>query len=929
MFESIRKLMTGNKLEGGEENDDPMLAISSLKRIRSAMKPMFTEDEWEKWAVCKEEADINQLSVKEMRGIISTFNKFFTNERRIENNNEISKYFNKFDNIDKIVKGCSGTLEWYKLILPTGTGKSSIVPIQLAFAHATIGDDVIELPYILCSQPRTITCTGLSYGPFPSLMFMLKPITKESEKTLGKPASGFINFMTGGSRTKKPEDKEIVFESHITFVTEGLMLTTATSKKKFETFLSRFNYVLIDEVHEMTNDMNFLMSAILMTLSEMNLKGRAGPKILIMTATPPEREFENFTKNGLQLIDIYDGYKFLYPKKFIEVYKIYDRIRKLIIKYQTFFDTEDDFVHIMSRMNEMEKLLYEPEKWEPSIDAAADEIRMLSSIKKGEQLKKYLLSLKKRINDDKIIPEQRGETKLKIDEYQQQCGKFEKEEYINGIVNLIDDIMFKNGGRIVSTSSGAGVPSRCLVFLHSTTLIKKLSLILKQRFNGDDDVFNKSPDKILILQIYRDGGDKDRLGAIGDLPKEKKFIVVATDIAETGVTLKGLDLVIDPLIAKSVRYNPIISMPEETVKRLNQSRRTQRKGRTGRDKAGAYFEITFPDVSHQQWELIDKNEDYFKYVMQYAGFIDCNDVQFFLYSFVNNIIHLLPLDMNTFIKAASTVERLSLFNRKNREKYLLLNSLELSNEYNFILYNAMRKKSRALFEMTMAVVFGLLAIEDDILPFNTRRLDDFPFKESVLTSEVCITIRIFLSIVNELKKNGLDITANLMRLGVEDLKIREQKFNDVVKTFCEKTAINAEFINFILDKMAELVLEDEEVAKIEFSPVDRKFATVEEIEKEIRELFIDQDDSVMKIEKDLGAVINGTFIYRVQQKVVRGDIIPLLRNLKIPKLGSKPRTELNPIIDAALEMNLITDGRYFFGIRKDNDKNKLFINHII
>src|SRR5439155_22154829 len=76
--------------------------------------------------------------------------------------------------------------------------------------------------------------------------------------------------------------------------------------------------------------------------------------------------------------------------------------------------------------------------------------------------------------------------------------------------------------------------------------------------------------------------DQDAAVARYDQPK----VVVATNVAETSITIEGVRLVIDSGLARIARYAPNRGINTLLVERISQSSSDQRAGRAGRTAPG-------------------------------------------------------------------------------------------------------------------------------------------------------------------------------------------------------------------------------------------------------------------------------------------------------------------------------------------------------
>jgi ATP-dependent helicase HrpB len=88
----------------------------------------------------------------------------------------------------------------------------------------------------------------------------------------------------------------------------------------------------------------------------------------------------------------------------------------------------------------------------------------------------------------------------------------------------------------------------------------------------------------LLLPLYGELPPKDQDAAVArhDRPK----VVVATNVAETSITIDGVRLVIDAGLARIPRYDPNRGINTLLVERISQASAEQRAGRAGRTAAG-------------------------------------------------------------------------------------------------------------------------------------------------------------------------------------------------------------------------------------------------------------------------------------------------------------------------------------------------------
>jgi ATP-dependent helicase HrpA len=118
-----------------------------------------------------------------------------------------------------------------------------------------------------------------------------------------------------------------------------------------------------------------------------------------------------------------------------------------------------------------------------------------------------------------------------------------------------------------------------LIFMPGERDIRETSDQLEGRFSGEAE--------IIPLFGRLSGGDQQRVFA----PSSRRKIVIATNIAETSLTIPGIRYVIDSGLARISRYNPRTRVKRLPIEAVSQSSANQRKGRAGRVQAGVCIRL--------------------------------------------------------------------------------------------------------------------------------------------------------------------------------------------------------------------------------------------------------------------------------------------------------------------------------------------------
>jgi len=161
-------------------------------------------------------------------------------------------------------------------------------------------------------------------------------------------------------------------------------------------------------------------------------------------------------------------------------------------------------------------------------------------------------------------------------EVQYQPLDAESEE--RGEVSYVDAAVQATERILYETNSGD-----VLIFMPGERDIRETSDQLEGRFNGEAE--------IVPLFGRLSSGDQQRVFA----PSSRRKIVVATNIAETSLTIPGIRYVIDAGLARISRYNPRTRTKRLPVEPVSQSSANQRKGRAGRVQEGVCIRLYAED----------------------------------------------------------------------------------------------------------------------------------------------------------------------------------------------------------------------------------------------------------------------------------------------------------------------------------------------
>ncbi len=123
-----------------------------------------------------------------------------------------------------------------------------------------------------------------------------------------------------------------------------------------------------------------------------------------------------------------------------------------------------------------------------------------------------------------------------------------------------------------------------LCFLPGQKEIRQTAALLEDTIAGTDS-------NILIAPLYGDLKLEQQQRAISEAPEGKRKVVLATNIAETSLTIQGISTVVDSGLERESRYDPKTAMQRLHTRKISKASATQRAGRAGRLAPGHCYRI--------------------------------------------------------------------------------------------------------------------------------------------------------------------------------------------------------------------------------------------------------------------------------------------------------------------------------------------------
>lgn len=401
---------------------------------------------------------------------------------------------------------------------------------------------------IACTQPRTLTAIDIPKNTIPPFH------TKEMLSNNGFPNREALIYGKNigtqtGVFTKRPY-------KGIVFMTPGIIVQQMNVMSN-EDFMNKYSIIIIDEAHERSLQIDTVLY-MLKKFINTNYKDKNCPFMVVMSATFDTIKFCNYLLSDVPKAKRYEN----------------------IIKVKGFtYPVQEVFLN------------YDSQNYVQSIVDLVIEIHKNNSID--------FMSAKEIIKNKKLY-------KLEEDMQEDKLVKMQK---------FRDILIFVKGpGEIVKLKNK-------LNKLNTSNEFFKENPILPLGLTGDA-VANQSIEyrntvekdiKDLHVEVFS-FEKKGKSGSNGKikLKKPTRRVIIATNVAETGITIETLKYVIEPGFVYSKEYNPCFATEIMVSKPVTKSMYKQRRGRVGRKAPGTcyvvYTKNTFENMQEDQYPDIVKDE---------------------------------------------------------------------------------------------------------------------------------------------------------------------------------------------------------------------------------------------------------------------------------------------------------------------------------
>jgi pre-mRNA-splicing factor ATP-dependent RNA helicase DHX16 len=253
--------------------------------------------------------------------------------------------------------------------------------------------------------------------------------------------------------------------------------------------------------------------------------------------------------------------------------------------------------------------------------------------------------------------------------------------------------VFSISAFIVKHHLKESIPGNFLVFLPGQEEIQKINEQIEY-------IIGKKISNFIVIKFYSGISEEEYLNIFKILQKKKRKIILATNIAESSITIPEISLVIDSGLSKQKITNWKNGIDLFRIYPISKSEAQQRAGRAGRERIGKCYRMyTFKDFCSLR-----------SYPKPEIQRIDLTSIILMLYSFKQK--YFLSLDFITIPPTWSIYRSfeklfiLGIITHKLKITYLgkLCSTFPLEINMSITIIEALKKKNRTLLNLILAAI---------------------------------------------------------------------------------------------------------------------------------------------------------------------------------------------------------------------------------
>ncbi|KAJ3258708.1 ATP-dependent RNA helicase dhx37 [Boothiomyces macroporosus] len=446
----------------------------------------------------------------------------------------------------------------------TGSGKTTQVP-QFLY-EAGFGDK---------KHPKYPGMIGITQPRRVAAVSMAKRVAEEMQLTNGQ-VSHQIRYDKGQTGVN----------TRIKFMTDGILLRelssaaelNAESKKGSDLLLTSYSCIIIDEAHERTIGTDILIGWLTRIVALRNsgkIKGVKPLKLVIMSAT---LRVEDFTLNTT-----------LFPKSPPPVIKVDGRQHKVVVHYNKKTPELDFMTEAFKKIVKIHTKL--PHGGILVFVTGQQEVQILC-----KKLKK-------------MFPQQNEkDNKPQNNKEIEEIGDIYGTDDVDA-AKADGDFEWDSAGvddfeEMVKNEELSDEEEEEVEILNGTVEDEEVEAHLPRNALGE--ALKKVP--LHVLPLYSLLPTSEQMKIFAPVPEGSRLVVIATNVAETSLTIPGIKYVVDCGKAKERRYDSQTGIQNFQIAWTSQASADQRAGRAGRLGPGHCYRLFSSAVFHNYFEKFSKPE---------------------------------------------------------------------------------------------------------------------------------------------------------------------------------------------------------------------------------------------------------------------------------------------------------------------------------
>ncbi|KAJ3272137.1 ATP-dependent RNA helicase dhx37 [Terramyces sp. JEL0728] len=391
---------------------------------------------------------------------------------------------------------------------------------------------------------------------------------------------------TGSGKTTQYDKGKTGGSTRIKFMTDGILLRelssaaelNAESKKGSDLLLTAYSCIIIDEAHERTIGTDILIGWLTRIVALRNsgkIKGVRPLKLVIMSAT---LRVEDFTLNTT-----------LFPATPPPVIKVDGRQHKVVVHYNKRTPELDFMTDAFKKIVKIHTKL--PHGGILVFVTGQQEVQILC-----RKLKKMfpIENEKQNTLDKANLTEERGDI-YDVDDV--DAAKAEGEFEWDG--KGVDDFE-----EMVKNEELSDEEEEKVEILNGTIEDEEIEAQLPRNALGE--ALKRVP--LHVLPLYSLLPTSEQMKIFEPVAEGARLVVIATNVAETSLTIPGIKYVVDCGKAKEKRYDSQTGIQNFQISWTSQASADQRAGRAGRLGPGHCYRLFSSAVFHNYFENFSKPE---------------------------------------------------------------------------------------------------------------------------------------------------------------------------------------------------------------------------------------------------------------------------------------------------------------------------------